>query len=566
MTIVLAFVLLLGLVGVLVIAARRSPAGEGGDTGQTVRRFFQYLLLYGLLVVVANGGSGLLSRLIDRGELVRFDDAQLARSLAFLVIGLPLYVALGWWSFGRLRSDPEERRSLGWAVYITFASLTALVMAMVSLYDVLVWVARVDDYAGASGPDLLVWGAIWVLHRVVEAGTTPPERSRAHHLAGSLIGLGAAATGLGGVIGWVVENLVRSTPDLVGEPESALLRSGATLVVGSLAWVLYWVRLAAKMPRRGLWLGYVLVVGVAGGLLTLLGAASLVLHDVLVWFIGQPTTENAASHFGDSYGSVGTAAAAALVWWYHRSLVADRSGTRGEPGRVYDYLISGVGLLATAAGVAVILVALFEGVAGSGGLVVSGGAINTLLGAFTLLAVGVPVWWSTWKRIRYAVVADPDAEAGSPSRRVYLFLLFGVGGVVAVVSLIVVVFIFIEDAIEGALSAETLRSARYGLALLLATAVVAGYHWTVYRDDRRRVSHVRRGPRYVLLIGAPDTEVGPALAHRTGGRVDTWARTDDNGGRWDVDELYDALSARDDRAVVVIAAVGGFEVIPVERG
>src|SRR5690606_2358351 len=132
MTIVLAFVLLLGLVGVLVIAARRSPAGEGGDSGQPVRRFFEYLLLYGLVVVVANGGSGLLSRLIDRGELVRFDDAQLARSLAFLVIGLHLYVALGWWSFGRLRSDPEERRSLGLAVYITFASLTAIGVVMVS--------------------------------------------------------------------------------------------------------------------------------------------------------------------------------------------------------------------------------------------------------------------------------------------------------------------------------------------------------------------------------------------------------------------------------------------------
>ena len=103
-------------------------AGAGGTAGpadgHTVRRFFQYLVLYGLLVVVAVGLSGLLGRLLDRDVLVSADEAQLARDLAFTVVGVPLFAGVALWSRRRLADDPAEARSLGWAFYVTAASLT----------------------------------------------------------------------------------------------------------------------------------------------------------------------------------------------------------------------------------------------------------------------------------------------------------------------------------------------------------------------------------------------------------------------------------------------------------
>lgn len=565
MSFVLGIVLLIGLIALITVAARRGGPEENGDTGQAVRRFFQYLLMYGLLQVVASGATGLLSRLFDRQDLVRLDDAQLARSLTFVIIGLPSFLALGVWALRRLRTDEKEGRSFGWALYLTAASITALVAAMFSLYDVLTWGVGVAQYEGGSIPGALVWVAIWVVHRRVEARTTPPGRSQVHHLLGSLIGLGTATAGLSGLIGWALQYLVDTGPDLVAEPEDSLLRSVVMLAIGGAVWIIYWLRLARNQPRSGLWLGYVLVVGVAGGLLALLSSASLVLYEILVWFLGDPTAPDVARHFGDVPDSVGTALVAGLIWWYHRVLVAEREGPRTEAGRVYEYLIAGVGLLAAAAGVATVLVAVLEALAGAEGVVVSEGATNTLLAAFTLLAVGVPVWWLMWRRIQAAVAADSDEEVASRTRRIYLFILFGIGGVTTLIGLITAVFVFLEDVIEDRLGAETIRSLRFAIATVVTTAAVAGYHWAVYRQDHRRAAPVPRGPRYVLLIGPPDGEAARELSRRTGGRVEVWSRTDVTSPAWDVDHLADSLSWRDDENVIVLAGPDGFDVVPVDR-
>ena len=94
-----------------------------------MRRFFQYLVLYGLLVVTAIGLSGLLGRLADRGAFVE-DESGLALSLAFTVVGLPLFTAVALWSRRNLRADPAEVKSVAWAAYVTLAALTSLSVAV----------------------------------------------------------------------------------------------------------------------------------------------------------------------------------------------------------------------------------------------------------------------------------------------------------------------------------------------------------------------------------------------------------------------------------------------------
>src|SRR6478735_3393830 len=103
--------LLLVLVGVLVALAVRKAAQRerGGPAGaHALRRFFQYLLLYGLLVVVGIGLSGLLGRLLERDVLVSADQTELARNLAFAVVGVPLFAGVALWARRGFAANADE--------------------------------------------------------------------------------------------------------------------------------------------------------------------------------------------------------------------------------------------------------------------------------------------------------------------------------------------------------------------------------------------------------------------------------------------------------------------------
>jgi hypothetical protein len=554
----------------LIIVGIRKAMEKGGleGGGHGVRRFFQYLLLLGLLIISAMGLAGLLGRLLEGEALVRADQAGLARNLTFALIGLPLYLGVAVWSRRRMADDPREVKSLGWVFYITVASLVSLVVAMFALYDVLEWAFQVDRYDGNALARFLVWGGAWALHWMVDVRVTPTARSQVHRLAGSLIGLGTASVGLIAVLSEALAMLlVPETGEIIAGDDYGLLRGVITILVGAPVWYIYWLRTAARAERTPLWNGYVLVFGVGGGLATAIIAASTLVYQVLVWLVGNPGTSDAGEHFTNAPATIGSAAVGILIWWYHHA-VLEEAGVEGrsEPRRVYEYLMAATGLLAAAGGLATLLVAFIEALAGTSDVIVGDGATNTLLAAVTLLVVGGPVWWFYWRRIQKETRADPAEEHASPTRRIYLYILFGVGGVAAVIALIAGVFIFLEDVFEETLGMETLRGIRFAVGVLLTTGAIAGYHWAVYRADREVAPAVERGPRYVLLVGPVDGEIIGQVRRLTGGRVQVWPRTDGRGRPWSVDEVAEALSGTTEDEVVVIAGEDGLEVVPVDRG
>src|SRR5690606_12197484 len=124
----------------IVLAVRRHRGDETGTPeprGASVRRFFQYVVLLGLLIVAATGLTGLLEPLFDTRDIVDRSDAALAQQLTFTFMGLPLFLSLGWWTLRRLRTDPDEARSLGWLFYLTLATVISLATAMIGAYGAL---------------------------------------------------------------------------------------------------------------------------------------------------------------------------------------------------------------------------------------------------------------------------------------------------------------------------------------------------------------------------------------------------------------------------------------------
>ena len=565
---IVGVVLLIVLIALAVLGIRKAAGGghEVVTEGHVIRRFFQYLLLYGLLVVVATGLSGLLGRLFDQRSLVAADDTELARSLAFTVVGVPLYVGLALWSRRRLTDDPTEATSFGWAFYNTAAALTSLGVAMVALHETLSWAVDIGPDNGRALARLVVWGAVWGAHWWLHLRLVPPRHSRLHHLAGSLVGLVTAATGLASLFGGALWALFFAGGEGVLTADNEVLGGAVTLVVGAPVWLLYWLRTASRSERDPLWLGYVLLAGVGGGLVTAVVSATTVLYDVLVWLVGDPRFTDATRHFNDVPWAAAAAVVGALVWWYHQAVLGQaRIETRTEVRRIYEYLMSGVGLVAAATGLTMLIVAAVEAMTGTEAVILGESAVNTLLAAATVLAVSVPVWWFYWHRIQAAAHTTPREEHASPTRRLYLFGLFGVGGVAAVISLLVGVYLLFEDIVQGSFGSETVRSMRFPIGILLTTGAIAAYHWAVYQGERVHApTGAAHGPRYVLLVGPPDPEIARAVAHQTGGRVQAWT-TEDGGAAWSVDDVMAALHSTPENEVLVLSDSCGLHAIPVHR-
>ncbi len=559
--------LVLVLVPALVVLVVRTTRADGAPPAvQAVRMVFQYALLYGLAVVVANGLTGLAGELFAGPALARADQTALARDLAFTVVGVPLLTGLALWTRRALTGGAAERRSPGWAGYVTAVSLTALVMAMNGMVGVLRWATGLADYSGPALAATLVWGATWVVHRSVERRLVPPEHAVVHHLAGSLVGLVTAAVGLG-------ELLAGSLRILWGLDAAAVLTAGGdpvlqglvTFVPGAAVWVRYWARGALRYRQDPLRLAYLLLFGVAGGLVTAVASASTLVYSGLVWVLGEPGTTVAAEYFDGAPAATAAAAVGLLVWWYHRTVLAADTGGRTEATRVYEYLMAAIGLVAAAGGLST-LVAAAVGTA-TGPAFVGGSDVDTLLAGATLLLVGGPVWWLYWRRIRAASRTDAAEEAGSPTRRVYLAVLLGVGAVAAVVGLLTAVYLLLQDAVPGTVGAETFRRMRFAVGILCAAPAVAGYHLAVRRADRRAApaQGAPAWPTFLLLLGVADRDVARQVARRTRARVQVWARTDTGALAWSADEVLAALGDTPPAEAVVLADAGALRVLPVRR-
>lgn len=549
--------LFVALIVVAVIAVRRSNRSSGASRGQAVRRFFQYALMLGMLVVLAVGLIGLLARLFGTDVLYSSQE-DLARSLAFVVVGGPAYAFLALWARRQLREDPRERLSMGWAFYVSAACLVTLTSLIGPLHELLRWAVGISQWNGNQLASVLVWSAFWAVHLVISQSTLAADRSLPHRLVGSAIGLVITVVGLASTLGASFNALFDFGNSFVGTGSDAILRGVTWAVIGIPLWFIYWIRLTVHQERQQLWFAYVFLAGIAGGLITAVVSSSVVIYDTLVWFIGEPRVSDAAGHF-DALGiSLASGFMGLLVWWYHRSLIGV-SVARTEVRRIYEYVMAAGGLGATATGVAMMIVALIEVIFRSS-VLAGGSAINSLLLAVTLLVVGLPVWLTYWS---FAQRSDAATEQASPTRRLYLFVLFGVGAVAAVISLLTTVYSLFSALLEGTAGGTAVREMRFSLAIFITAGAISGYHWLVYRKERQ-VSVRESRVHSIVVIGRSDPEQERVLAQMTHARVRVMEPLDGHVP-WDAGRIASALEDHTARDVVVLAEASGTRVIPVER-
>lgn len=493
-----------------------------------VKRFFQYSLLFGLVVIVGSGFSGLISRILSESDFIISDQAGLARNISFVLVGLPLLTAIALATRKQHIAKASEQDSFAWSFYLTTISITALLVAATAASAVLRWIFQINEYPSDALAQLFIWGLIWVGHFLIAKRFANATRMQTHYLIGSFIGLLLAIIGLVGLISAAIGSVIfNNRVYLVGERGEELFLSITNLILASIIWTVYWLKTAAKSEKSTLLNVYLLIVVVGGSLIAAVSTLSTGLYQVLVWFIGSPIEKTLTAHFQNTPTLFAVVVVVLLAWWYHRNFLSlGSSKGRGEIERTYDYLLAGIGLVAATAGITAVSVAIFEGFLNTS-LIPANSAINTLLAAITFLFVGGPVWILYWNRIQKNVNQGDLEEITSQARKFYLFLIFGLGAIAAVISLITVVFFILEDILESNVTTETLRQMRYAVSILFSTSLVSGYHWSLFKNERNKVSKTYLGPKTIYLISPPDKDLAIWLKENTKAKFKIWFEDED---------------------------------------
>jgi hypothetical protein len=435
------------------------------------------------------------------------------------------------------------------------------------------WLVDLEPYSPTAIGYVVVWGGLWAGHawwlRRPDLVATSAVAQMAV-LAGAAVGLVALALGVDNLLRYGLEEAYTAVAGagLAQALPTESLRSGLVLAVLAVpVWWWHWLRTGVHGPRSGLWHGYVMLVAVLGGLLTAVIAGALALHSVLQWWFGDPTAVRAAVHFEATPAMLAAAVVGLAVWGYHRwvhNAATDRTHT--EPERAFGYLVSAVALLAASAGVTMAISAALLAIPTS--TVVAGQDVqrNTLVIAATLLLVGAPLWWRFWQRLQRQVQTGTPADRKSVSRRVYLFLLFGLSGVVAVISLVAVGFTVFRELFEGTLTLDVLRDTSGAIGQVATAAVVSAYHWTVHRGDQAQLEPETLHPRSVLLVSADGSHLAEVLAEGTGAKVRRLHRLDTTtASEVDAEQVAAAvLAAPYERVMVTVGEDGEVTVIPYE--
>lgn len=472
--------------GVLIFIGRKIFGRRGGHVQpHSLRRAFQYVILYGLVIVVGIGLSGLVARLLEGDAIIATDKVALALELSFTLVGIPIMIILGLWSYRQLKKDPTEKSSSGFQFYLYAASITSLIFSIVSVVDLLRWVIGDIPFHPSAAGRTIIWGAIWAVHVIFDEEFVEADRSSFLYLSGAGTGLLVSVIGLVNMLGGIFQEIFGMTGgDFLVAGEGRLTYGLTMALVGIPVWVIYWISKESRTAHDDLWHFYIFIVGIAFGLVLSLSSTSVLLYKSLVWLIGDTQGVNAKEFFTVAPTTLGAVIIGLLSWWYHQACLGEkRDETRSEVRRVYEYLISAIALIACAVGIATVIISFIDSVT-RGENLVGEGAKNTLLLALTELLVAAPLWTIYWMRIQRFVHWDPWNEIESQTRKMYLVILFGIGGLSATISLIVGLFIIFQDLLNGDYGNLTWLHTRVPIALIVTTSTVAGYHWIIYRNDR----------------------------------------------------------------------------------
>jgi hypothetical protein len=619
--VVIILVVLAAAAGALTLAFRVKKGVEPGPVRSLATIGF---FVVGVLLVGA-GLSGVIRAAVPSGDLFRDENLQLARALSYLAVGLPLSAGLwrqvspwlksgtpgpgwllGWpfvsiwalvaatiglgqtlaWLVGGDASPDGVGRLIGWSVVLVAAarveqthrvwigkpdsaalwalilpafSAVALIPTVLGIGATLAWLAGGDSNPEALGVGI-AWGSVWFGTRWAER-RLPPGHDVTPILWGLVTLIAMSVTSilfLTGLFEAALDSLTGSP--VIGDRDFAdLLPQAAWAVWGLAMWSWLWLADATRRKESVLREAYALLVGVSAPVVALIASLASSLFLVAEWYIGTPETSSSRIQFDMLPPLLAVAVVSAGVLIHHRRIAHVPS----PADRRARYIVAGAGLAAAASGLGSIITAILLSL--SGDVVAGDSGVDVLLGGAIAMAVGGITWWSQWSVMARRVTGNAE-ERSFPSRKLYLGLVLTVFAVAALISLVTVVF----GMFRAVLGDSRLLTEGFSVSVgvLVASALLGGIHWNIWRADRAlapaKVAVAPVVAREIMLVtGGPVAEAQLALS-RPDRRLWVWHDSGQESGR-PLDEIEAAIAGSSGSRVLVIERPAGVEVIELDR-
>lgn len=561
------FTSLIITLGVIVLVIRRIAVGRrsGVDFADEVKDFFQYLILLILIVIVNTGLSGLFAYAFGADKRLIANQDLLARNSAYVVVATPLLIALSLWTKRTLERDEDSRKSFALLLYLTLVQIISFGVFATAGYNWLLELVERRSLMGEDFGSVLIWLATLVFHYRMSQERLGERRQLPFlFLSGIALILTIVATARL-IRGLMIELLPFAETLLTTAGPNELVRALILTLIALPTWYFYWLRNEAQAEATQLWNIYLLIIGIAGSLVTAIVSVSIIFYDILVWFLGDTSTNAAWIHFDGLPAATGALVGGLLSFAYHsRILGIHHDAEEGEIGRIYRYLLSAIGIVTTAVGAVTLMVSIVESLIQESQLV-GRSPRNALLLAITLLVAGFPLWRVLWTQIKERISANHTLELSSISRKVYLFTLVGVSAIAIVVSTLTIAVQIFQGLFGGDLGDSTLRETSYAISILIVGIMAGIFHLRIIQNERGSRQVSKRSHRYLLLIGPRDHLLERELARSTGARVEMIASHDGMPSDWDRGEIERILTEHPDQELALIADTGKVRAIPIQR-
>ena len=480
---------------------------------KTIRRLYFYLVALISVEIVLWGLVGLLRSIVD--QTVSGGADALAQALALILVGVPIFLIHWLWVQRAAARDEEEKTATIRAAFfyaILLGTLIPVAQNLLSFIDrsfVQVTGLGVERAFRAFSEQTLADNFIaivmngivavyfWNILRGEWATLSDPQQRenfsevrRLYRYVWMLYGLLLTVFGAQQILRF----LLYIPGDVLGELGREVVVNGvALLIVGTPIWVYSWQLIQNSLDDPAE-MGSLLRLGILyllalGAVITVITTAFLVVNSIFTWLLGADWT---LSDFVQQIsGPLSIGLPLGFVWAYygywlnrHIEAVEDRV-RRASLKRLYNYILSLIGLVVAFIGVTSLLRFIIDMVIGPG-MLMTDTSRSTLAASLASILVGLPLWLMMWRPMQAEALSQNelgDHARRSMIRKAYLYFVLFVSVIGGMATAVALVYQLIRVVLAGDTGSDFGNTVLNLTQLLFLFGVVLVYHLNVLRLD-----------------------------------------------------------------------------------
>ena len=494
-----------------------------------IRRIYVYLISAITLQSVTWAVIALLRNLTAGG--LADSTSEIALQISMILVGLPLFLVHWLWAQRSAAREQTERATPVRRLYLD-AMLFAFILPFLNSGRLLIEIFLLRTVAPGSG--LASWTAefrfsliaivitavmgfyFYYLRKQDDHIVDPEESSilldQVFLYLLCLVGLGLTAYGAAELLRLLLESIFGEAPGL-GQ-RRAIAGNIALLVAGVPTWIAAWRQAQSNFATGDMWEQSSIVRKIYLYMLLFLSSLTAVTTTTILLANFLLRILDIPSAGGGFFRALSIILISLVIWSYHAHVlrhdaaVAEAAGQAAAVRRIYNYLISAVGLTAVLIGLGGILSVLIRALDGAA----LRPDLREQLAWFTAtLLAGLPLWLVNWRRIQI-LISGPEPlakeERTSFVRRFYLYFFVFVAVLTLLGGAVYVVSQLVELALGSRLAGGLLTDMGQALAYTLIAVSVLYYHGTLLRDDQYFIDEQQMKKQRSLNVAVVDVRDG----------------------------------------------------------